>query len=143
MAISTDGGPPRKITDMFISEGSFSPDGKRIVYDSFVKERQGDLFRRQMVVVDAETGKPVLPMIPWQDGFALRWAPTGDALVYVKELEGVGNLWRQPLDGSAPRRITDFPAQLIFFYDWSPDGKQIYFARGQFTSDMVLISDFH
>jgi Tol biopolymer transport system component len=82
-------------------------------------------------------------MTPWPDGFALRWAPSGDALVFIKESEGVGNLWSQPLDGSAAKRLTDFPALQIFFYAWSPDGKQIYFSRGQFTSDMVLISDFH
>ena len=87
-------------------------------------------------------GKPEKTVL-WPDGFHLRWAPTGDALTYFREVNGVGNLWTQPLDGSPPRQITNFTSLQIFSYDWTPDGKQLALSRGQETSDVVLITDFH
>ena len=33
------------------------------------------------------------------------WSPDGRGLVYVNTLSAVSNLWLQPLDGSAPRRM--------------------------------------
>ena len=141
MRIPIDGGNPQKLADQFLGEAAVSSDGKRIAHDSFV--RQGDLFRRQIVLARAEDGQPSGPMIPWPEGNGLQWSPAGDALTYIKEIEGVGNLWSQPLDGSPARQLTRFPSLQLFSYAWSPDGKQIYFSRGQTTSDMVLIRDFH
>ncbi len=51
------------------------------------------------------------------------------------------NLWKQPLSGGPPQQITHFK-ELIFAYDWSPDGKQLAITRGSKPSDVVLISNF-
>jgi hypothetical protein len=47
----------------------------------------------------------------------------GKALVYINTLSGVSNLWRQPLDGSAAKQITNFKSDLIYSFDYSPDGQ--------------------
>jgi len=31
---------------------------------------------------------------------------------------------------------------LLFSFDWSPSGKQLYAARGSRTSDVILINNF-
>jgi Tol biopolymer transport system component len=92
-------------------------------------------------VIPAEGGKP-LKTFPFPDGAEVRWAPGGDALTYVLEAEGVSNLWRQPLDGSAAKQITDFESDRIFAWDWSADGKRIFLSRGSESRDVVLIRDF-
>jgi Tol biopolymer transport system component len=139
--VSTDGSTPRKLTDSFLGDADFSPDGKRILYSQYVPE--GGLLRRHLAVINSEGGPPIGKTLSWPDGFAARWEPSGDAVIYAKETDGVGNLWRQPLDGSAPQQITNFTALQIFAYEWSPDGKQLFLSRGQTSNDVVLISDFH
>ena len=55
---------------------------------------------------------------------------------------GVSNLWAQPIDGGAPKQLTDFKNDLIFAFDFSRDGKQLALSRGTLTSDVILISNF-
>ena len=139
--VSTDGGAPVQLADQSLGEAEFSPDGKSVVLNRYIEE--GGLLRRNIAVVSTQDGKPTAKPIPWPDGYGLRWAPAGDALTYVKETDGVGNLWRQALDGSAPKPITDFTNLQLFTYAWAPDGGRVFLSRGQITRDAVLITDFH
>jgi len=62
----------------------------------------------------------------------------------IRSLIGVGgisNIWSQPIDGSAPRQLTNFKSDLIFAFDLSRDGKQIVLSRGNISNDVVLIAD--
>ncbi|MCI0659253.1 MAG: hypothetical protein L0170_19535, partial [Acidobacteria bacterium] len=139
--VATDGSTPQKLSDTFLGDADFSPDGKSIVYSQY--EPEGGLLRRHLAVISTEGDKPAGKTFSWPDGFALRWEPSGAALIYAKETDGVGNLWSQPLDGSAPGQITNFTALQIFSFEWSPDGRQLFLSRGQTSNDVVLISDFH
>jgi len=47
----------------------------------------------------------------------------------------------QPLDGSPGKQITEFSAEHIIDFHWSPDGKQLGLIRGHTDSDVVLIHD--
>ncbi len=49
------------------------------------------------------------------------------------------NLWLQPLDGSAPRPLTDFKDELIYRFAWSPDGKSLVYERGTTVNEVVLM----
>jgi Tol biopolymer transport system component len=73
---------------------------------------------------------------------SMRWAPSGKALQYGLTRNGAGNIWEQPLTGGEPHQITKFASELIFEFDWSNDGKQLMLARGNETSDVILISNF-
>jgi Tol biopolymer transport system component len=79
-----------------------------------------------------------IPLPPQQ---VLRWTADGQALTYLDTRAGVTNIWAQPLDGSAARAMTDFKSDLIFYYDWSRDGKRLAYARGLVTNDAVLITN--
>jgi Tol biopolymer transport system component len=70
-----------------------------------------------------------------------RWAHDGHALIYVRTRNGVSNLWSQPLDGGAPRQVTDFKSDLIYRFSYSRDGQQLALARGTMSRDVVLISE--
>ncbi|MFS8086178.1 MAG: hypothetical protein ACMG6H_11165 [Acidobacteriota bacterium] len=57
------------------------------------------------------------------------------------DAEWVTNIWSQPIDGGPPKQLTDFKSDLIFRFDWSRDGKWLAVARGNISSDVVLIND--
>ena len=73
-------------------------------------------------------------------GFGATWAPGGHALENLVVRDGATNLWRFPLDGSAPRPVTTFTSEEILNYRWSRDGKTLAMSRGAQSSDIVLIT---
>jgi hypothetical protein len=48
----------------------------------------------------------------------------------------------QPLDGTPPRRVTDFQDLLLYGFAVSPDGKSLAYSRGPRTRDAMLIRGF-
>jgi Tol biopolymer transport system component len=139
--VPIDGGGPEKLTDYRSALPDVSPDGKWIAF--------GD---------EPEPGKLKLLVTPFQGGPPVKtfnvgsatpaglyrevhWSHDGRALTYVDTRKGVSNIWSQPLNGGAPRQLTDFKSGLIFSFAWSPDGKRVALARGAQTSDVVLMKD--
>ena len=146
--VSIDGGSPIELA----AKGNLrypqvSPDGKLLAY--FVDDEQTK--RPKIAVVAFDTGAPVrtldLPVTSGTDLYeklfyrGFHWSPDGRALVYINKLGGVSNLWSQPLDGSAPKQITDFKSDLILTFAYSRDGRQLAFARGNQSRDAVMISE--
>ena len=115
-----------------------SPDGRQLAYAAF---EQIDGQPRPVLTIATLEGE-VVQRLPWQlDRFL--WHPSGDSLVVDRDRERVGNLWKVPLDGSEPEQITAFDRGFILDADWSPDGEWIFVTRGETTSDVVLVRDFH
>lgn len=78
----------------------------------------------------------------------LHWTRDGRALLYPVRKADLANLWAQPVGALgapvvAPKQVTNFSDLRIFSYAYSPDGKQMVFARGRTVTDGVLISHFH
>jgi Tol biopolymer transport system component len=135
--VPIDGGTPIELSTVPASMPKVSPDGKWI---GFVYLAGPNFARRELGVMPAEPGAPVklfenVPPV-WYD---ITWAPDGKALDFGVITEGVGNLWRQPLDGSPPRQITHFNIGQTFDMAWSPDGQRLAIARGQTIREVVLI----
>jgi Tol biopolymer transport system component len=72
----------------------------------------------------------------------VRWTADGRYLTYIKNQGDTSNIWGQPFAGGAPKQLTNFDAERIFSFAWSPDGKQLAVARGQFNRQIVLLTDF-
>jgi eukaryotic-like serine/threonine-protein kinase len=115
-----------------------SPDGKWIAFDDYAHSGES-----RIGVISFAGGKPaqsfdypgsVLGGYP-----IIRWTQDGRELTYVRNQQGVSNLWAQPLDGGPQKQVTDFTAGQIFNFAWSKDGQQLALARGSQTSDVVLI----
>ena len=51
----------------------------------------------------------------------VRWTPDGKALAYVRMKDGVGNVWKQPIDGGQPVQVTHFPLYRMNGFDWAAD----------------------
>jgi len=122
--------------------GAFSPDGRSLLILQ-LQESEG-IVRPMLQVLPVGGGAPertlacpkAVPEIPFA------WSPSGDAVIYAHEVDGVGNLWSLSLAGGVPHPITHFTTGQIFAFDWSVDGKEILVSRGEIQTDVVLITDF-
>jgi Tol biopolymer transport system component len=71
----------------------------------------------------------------------LNFTPDGKAVVYVIRENGVENLWAQPVDGGSGKQITNFTADGIREFEFSPDGKMLGVLQEHVESDVVLLQD--
>jgi serine/threonine protein kinase/Tol biopolymer transport system component len=136
--VGIDGDQPTQITDKYSNNPVFSPDGKQIAC-LYLPQPAGS---QTIAILPSEGGEPI-KTLPFTGPITnLRWTVDGRALVYGMTRNGVTNLWAQPIDGSAPKQLTNFASERIFNFDFSRDGKQVALSRGTQSSDVVLISNF-
>jgi len=125
-----------------------SPDGKRIAYITWPKTSlEGPVppsasNPMQLTVIPLEGGPPIY-QFDWPPlASGPRWAPGGQSIQYALTKNGVSNIWERKLTGGPPKQITSFKSDLIFNFNWSPDGKQLALTRGSQKSDVILLTDF-
>jgi eukaryotic-like serine/threonine-protein kinase len=138
MRIPVAGGAPVAITDKQSIYPKISPDGKLIAYQYW--DEQSDSPPRTQII-HFSGGAPIKSFV-FQPQQTIRWSQDGSGLIFIQTRAGTSNLWKQPLDGSAPTQLTDFEAELIYNYAWSRDGKQLACVRGSDVTDVVLITGF-
>jgi Tol biopolymer transport system component len=133
------GGRPKQLTTISTSLPRYSPDGKWIAATYFpgIDPRFSE---KQIVVFHADGGRPVkiFAGLPMSDS-VVRWAPDSGALDFVVTKDGVGNIWRQPINGGTRVQITHFASELLFDFAWSSNGEQLATARGKSLSDVILV----
>jgi eukaryotic-like serine/threonine-protein kinase len=97
--------------------------------------------RDQLVGVPVAGGPPVFSFdVPLGSGQNLpHWAPDDHGVDLVLIRGGAANVWRQPVPAGAMKQITNFPGGLIRSFNWSPDGKTLFLARGTQSSDIILL----
>ncbi len=138
--VSVEGGAPSPLSDRTLSAPALSPDGTMI---AAVYRDEHTNSRARIAVMPFEGGEISktfdVPHTAWGN---LRWTPDGNALTYIATVGGVSNIWSQPVPGGAPKQLTEFKADQIFWFSWSGDGKQIVSSRGAETNDVVLVSNF-
>ncbi len=138
--VSIDGGAPVEITDRSSQIPIISPDGKSIAY--FYTDEQTNNQPR-LSIMPFEGGEPVktidLPRSVQPLAFA--WMPDGRAIAYLDNASGILNVWSQPIDGSAPKQLTNFKSEFVTSFAISRDGT-IAAYRWSATRDIVLIKDF-
>jgi serine/threonine protein kinase len=136
--VPTEGGNPEQLTDYPSVCPVVSPDGKWI--STYYRLETKAPWR--LGVVPFNGGPPVKSFeVPQGVLFQslVRWTPDGSALAYIMNKDGVSNIWIQPLDGGPAKQITNFQSNQIFWFEWSPDGRQLGVSRGAITSDVVMI----
>lgn len=135
--VSIDGGPPEQLTqDSIIIRPVVSPDGKSIAC-TFRKE-EADKWK--IAILPFAGGEPLQVLnIPRPYNQILRWTHDSKALFYLDEKNGVSNIWKQPLDGSPAKQITQFTEDVIYHYDRFGAGESFVLTRGRTMRDIVLI----
>lgn len=143
--MKADGSGQERLNEKYTYAASVSPDGTKVIFNYWDDDAKPEVLRQAMI--DLTTGKQtILPSVPksairMDSNVILKWSPDGKSYAYIDDRNGVSNLWRRPLDGGPPKQITNFNDSYIFGFDWYRDGR-IAVARGSYTYDVVLITDF-
>ena len=139
MKVPIDGGEAKRLAPDFAEINTaydIARDGKTAALGTYDFKAQ----RPNISLVSVESGTVLrtFEFDPRHVGL-LRFSPDGKGVAYPIREKGVDNLWLQPLDGGPGRRITNISALKIYSYQWSQDGKNLAFVRGESPSDLVLI----
>ncbi len=140
--VPVDGGTPERITDGISIRAAMSPDGKLL---AFWYNDQQQNSRWMLKVIHFDGGATfnmfeVAPTVQVNWDTPLRWSSDGRYLTYVDHRGGIDNIWGQPIEGGAPKQLTNFEDGKIFSFDWLKDGGLVA-SRGVIASDVVLIKD--
>jgi eukaryotic-like serine/threonine-protein kinase len=138
--VPIDGGPLTKLIDnLDRPRVNISRDGKMVAVHLWGKTPNSP---STLAAVPADGGDPVFRFDAPAAMFGPGWSPDSKSLQYTLVREGVANLWEQPLAGGPAKQLTHFKTDLILDFAWSLDGKQLVLTRGNFNSNVVLISNF-
>jgi Tol biopolymer transport system component len=137
MKVPSAGGPAAPLTDNAWFP-SVSPDGKWIACQYFPGQNEPS----SLAIVPFAGGQPakVFPLRGTSEPL-VHWTPDGRAIAFRTNVNGVGNIWEQPVEGGPPKPVTHFTSDIIFFFDWSRDGR-LALSRGTEPTDAVLIKNF-
>jgi serine/threonine protein kinase/Tol biopolymer transport system component len=135
MRVPSQGGTASRLTDYYSWYPFVSPDGKWIAC-GYLNEGF------KMAILPFAGGHPakVLPRLNTAET-PFVWTPDGQAISFVNTVNGVGNIWEQPVAGGPPKAVTRFNSLGIFHFAWSRDGR-LALSRGTETTDAVLIKNF-
>jgi Tol biopolymer transport system component len=121
-----------------------SPDGRWIaVFYNESPNPTNDVFRK--IAIFPFDGGEIVKTFEFSGNSTTRdvmqWTPDGRAILYNQINDNVSNIWKQPIDGRAPVKITDFKESLINDFAYSRDGRQLICSRGTVIREAVMITD--
>jgi len=127
--VSLEGGEPEKFVDGRVYPGSYSPDGRYVFYTR--SEEVGGRTRQRLFIIPSDGGDAVGSFLPPGDasGFSFTWDPDGESLTYYHAVDGVGNLYRERIDGGDPEQVTRFSEGELVGHNYSPDGRMVALQR--------------
>ncbi len=154
MRVPVAGGDPQPIPGTAVPHGivasnflGVSPDNKTVAFLSTVELPGANLTNVQKIVlVQLDAGlNPQIHQLEPNSHIAAgpHFTPDGKSVVYAIRVNGVSNLWQQPIDGNGPgHQITNFTKEeFINAWSFSPDGKSLGMIRSHTESDAVLLHD--
>ena len=110
-----------------LSDLSFAPDNKQILYGINSIDLKNDVYLNEYVISNL-TGKNTRTLIePSSHVSAVQWSPDGKSVAYLSSESGHTNIWIRKSDGSGKgKQVTDFKTDISSF-QWAPDSKAMAF----------------
>jgi Tol biopolymer transport system component/predicted Ser/Thr protein kinase len=137
--VPVETGPSEKLAYAIGGHGVISPNGEWV---AFLHQEGEPIPQLKVSVIPKSGGEVKYAFIVPADAIDLRWSPDGGGVQYLTTKSGATNVWEQRLVGGERRPVTNFDSGRIFDFSWTRDGKQLFLAKGDLTSDVVLISNF-
>jgi Tol biopolymer transport system component len=135
--LSPGGGAPKQISAFPSFSPSVDSSGRRVAFYFINAEGR---FRLGVTSTD---GGSLLADLPVDTPTANSRLVLTDEGVYLNTMPGDrANVWLQPLDGRAARRMTSFEDQMAFDFAVSRDGASLAVVRGPRLRDAQMITGF-
>jgi Tol biopolymer transport system component len=120
---------------------TLSPDGHSLAFHA----RNDGEKSAALMLLPAEGGEPrTLLTIRQPESFLLgsfTWTPDSREILAARTRNRVSEIWRVPVDGSAPSKI-DFPEMIVNVLRLNPDGKTVAFFGGASRSEIWVLQNF-
>ena len=139
-AVGAEGGRPTTLFEgsTLVNAVAWSPEGDWIAY-AVGAEGNVQPFQRYTVHLARPDGTEDHPVADLQtDGSRVTWSPDGRWVAFAAYFGGRLDLVAVPVDGGAPRRLTERP-QAASAPDWSPDCTRIAFVDGSVGGDDLAV----
>ncbi len=133
--VPVNGGEAVPVTNRMSMRPAISPDGRSLAFFYMDAEK----WRIGIVPLNAAGPMKTVDLPSSVGARIVRWTPDGRGVAYIDSPAGVSNIWIHPLDGGKVQQLTDFQADQIHDFAWSPDGTQLALMRGVALSDLVDI----
>jgi TolB protein len=121
---------PTKIASANSEESSWSPDGKRIAFDS---DRGGDKYFN-INVLDLATKAVTRLTTTNTNDITPAWSPDGRQIAFVSDRTGHSEIFVMNADGSSVRQVTHDDSDSIH-PSWAPDGKRLIYCSARDNAD--------
>ncbi|PYS99207.1 MAG: hypothetical protein DMF63_14170 [Acidobacteria bacterium] len=128
--VPIDGGDAQTMTEKRASWGAASPDGKFIATG----------YEGKLAIFETSTFAIVNKFDLPQNAkvyMGVHWTPDSSEILYRDEVEGY---WAQNVSGGPPRKVDGLPAEKLYNFSYSKDGKYFAFVRGVEIRDAVMIA---
>lgn len=123
--INEDGTGLTQLTDFRSNNGDWSPDGKKIIFQSDHQNEPQDRPDIYQIDVDGENLKEILDEPPIAD-FGPRFTPDGSQVIFISDRTGNYEIFQMNDDGSNLIQLTQTDSPIIDI-SISPDGNHIAF----------------
>lgn len=134
--VPVEGGEPVQFTAMAAYQAEVSPDGRFIA--CWIKTDEKATPKAAILPIE---GGPPIKVLDTPTGNRLDWTPDGRGLSFIRTVNGVSNIWTQPIDGGEPHQETIFTSETIRNFAWSADNRLLC-SRYLRTRDVMLIRNF-
>ncbi len=111
LKVPIDGGEPTRVTEERVNRCAISPDEKLLAcqFDPL------DGAQARIKVISIDTGAVVNDFEAKMELPArIRWSVDGRSITYISRVEGLRDIWSQPIEGGKPKSITNFKSDQIF-----------------------------